>query len=67
MAQLRAALGADPPAGLEVLGDAELVSLAAAIREASDHQARALREAGDQALRHVPRLLRGPVRKALFG
>lgn len=67
IAQLRAALRDEPPAGLEVLDEATLISLAAAVREAQDHQARELNEAGDRALRLVPALLRRPVRKAMFG
>ena len=67
MAQLRAALRADPPAGLAALDDEVLATLAAAIREAEEHQRSELVAAGDRALRHVPALLRGPVRKALFG
>jgi hypothetical protein len=67
MAQLRAALGEHPPQGLSALEDPTLITLAAAIREAEERQERALREASDQALRHIPRPLRGPVRKALFG
>lgn len=67
MAQLRAALRAEPPAGLATLDEEVLVTLAAAIREAEDHQRNELLAAGDRALRYVPALLRGPVRKALFG
>jgi hypothetical protein len=67
MAQLRAALRAEPPAGLSVLDEQALVTLAAAIREAEEHQRSELVAAGDRALRHVPTLLRGAVRKALFG
>ena len=67
MAQLRAALRADPPAGLEVLGDEDLQHLAAAIREAETRQLDELQGAGDRALRYVPPLLRRAVRKALFG
>jgi hypothetical protein len=67
MAQLRAALRAEPPSGLGVLDDATLMSLAASVREAQDQQARELNEAGDRALRLIPALLRKPVRKAMFG
>lgn len=67
LAQLRAALREDPPEGLETVDDEVLITLAAAIREAEEHQRSELREAGDRALRHVPALLRGPVRKAMFG
>lgn len=67
MAQLRAALRADPPAGLAVLDETQLHDLAAAIREAENRQLEELRGASDRALRYVPPLLRGVVRKALFG
>ena len=67
MAQLRAALRSDPPKGLEVLEEADLRHLASAIREAETRQVEELRGAGDRALRYVPPLLRGVVRKAMFG
>lgn len=67
MAQLRAALRGEVPDGFEDVADATLVALAAAVREAEERQVRALRDAGDEALRHVPALLRRPVRKAIFG
>ena len=67
MAQLRAALGAEPPDGLAALDEETLIALAADVREAQEHQARQLREAGDKALRLVPAILRRPVRKAMFG
>ena len=67
MAQLRASLRADPPAGLEALAEEDLRRLAAAIREAETRQLDELRGAGDRALRYVPPLLRGVVRKAMFG
>jgi hypothetical protein len=67
IAQLRAALRAEPPAGLEALDDATLITIAAAVREAEERQARELRDSGDRALRYVPPLLRRAVRKAIFG
>ena len=67
MAQLRAALRGDVPDGLGAVDDATLIALAAAVREAEERQVHALREAGDQALRYVPWVLRGAVRKAIFG
>ena len=59
-AQLRA------PAGIRGLDDAHLLDLAEAIGEARRRQAAELAAAGDEALSHIPRLLRVPVRKA-FG
>ena len=67
MAQLRAALGAEPPEGLAGLDEHTLIALAANVREAQEQQARQLREAGDKALRLVPAILRRLVRKAMFG
>jgi hypothetical protein len=60
---LCAQLGATAPAGLRELGDDELRDLACAVRDARRRQAKALGEAGDRALNHIPRLLRGPVRR----
>jgi hypothetical protein len=67
MAQLRAALRAEPPAGLAALDEEALITLAAAVREAEERQVAELRDSGDRALRLVPALLRRPVRKAMFG
>jgi hypothetical protein len=60
---LCAQLGREAPASLRQLGDDELRDLATAVREARRRQARALGEAGDRALSHIPRLLRGPIRR----
>jgi hypothetical protein len=62
---LEAQLRAPVPDGLRTLTDDELHQLAEAITDAQLHQANALEVAGEQALRHIPRLLRGPIRKAL--
>ena len=58
-------LGPGAPAGLSVLSDAELADLAGAIQDARRRQARELDQAGDRALRRIPRLLRGPIRKVV--
>jgi hypothetical protein len=60
---LRAQLGGELPEGLRKLNREQLVHLDAAVREARHRQAQALAAAGDRALRHVPRLLRGPIRR----
>jgi hypothetical protein len=60
---LRRQLGTDAPDGLGRLSDEELRDLTTALRDARRRQARALAEAGDRALDHIPRLLRGPVRR----
>ncbi len=65
-AALRAALdGAQPPASLRGLDDAVVADLAAAITQARREQARLLAASGEASLRHVPRILRGPVKKVL--
>jgi hypothetical protein len=58
-------LRAPPPQALEGLSDAQLHDLATAVREARRRQADELTEAGEKALRHVPRLLRAPVRRVM--
>jgi hypothetical protein len=64
---LTEALGAPPPPGLAAtLTDAEAARLARAVRAAKTKQARALDEATTAALDHVPRLLRGPIRKLVL-
>jgi hypothetical protein len=40
-----------------------LADLGAALAEARHRQAAALAEAGDRALSHIPRLLRGPIKR----
>jgi len=51
------------PDGLGELTDAQRQDLADAITDARRRQAAALAEAGEQAFGHIPRLLRGPVRR----
>jgi hypothetical protein len=60
---LRAELGAAPPKGLDALSEQELADLAAALHDARARDKAALAQAMQAALQHVPRLLRGPVRK----
>ena len=60
---LRAQLGGSAPESLRQLSADELADLSDAIRNARRRQGKALAEAGERALSHVPRLLRGPVRK----
>ncbi len=62
---LEAELRASAPEGLRGLRQADLRDLADAVAEARHRQAAELQAAGDQALRHIPRLLRGPIRKVL--
>ncbi|MGZ6597327.1 MAG: hypothetical protein ACXVFQ_26000 [Solirubrobacteraceae bacterium] len=62
---LEAQLQGPVPGALQDLDDGHLRHLAEAIRDARRHQAAELKAAGDQALSHIPRLLRVPIRKAL--
>lgn len=54
-----------PPDSLGELSDEQLQDLTAAVRDARHRQAAELSAAGDRAASHIPRLLRGPVRKVL--
>jgi hypothetical protein len=60
-AQLRGTV----PDGLRELSDDELADLAAALRDARHRQAAALADAGERALSHIPRLLRGPIKRVV--
>jgi hypothetical protein len=60
------ALRAAPPAGLGALDDEHLAELAGLVRSARAAQGRELQESLQAALAHLPRPLRGPVRK-VFG
>ena len=55
------------PDGLEALADGQLTDVADRLHQAKQRQSQALDAAIGQALEIVPRLLRGPVRKVLFG
>jgi hypothetical protein len=65
--RLRSALDAEPPPAAADLADADLADLAEAVEDALDRQRSQLRAAIDDAYGHVPRLLRGPLRKVLGG
>ena len=62
---LEAQLHGPVPGGLHPLTDDQLIDLADAIGHARRRQAAELAAAGDQALSRIPRVLRGPLRKAL--
>lgn len=64
---LGAELGATPPEFLDELDEAELRDLTDALAEARARQADAVEEAIERALRFVPWVLRGTVRKVLIG
>ena len=64
-AQLAKALGGVSAEGLDGLSDAELATLAELVVSARRRQAAALQAAAEDAFNHIPRLLRGPVRKVI--
>lgn len=64
---LEAELDGRPPDGLHALGEGELTDLAKRLRKAKQRQSRALEVGIDEALEIVPRIVRGPVRRILFG
>jgi hypothetical protein len=64
---LEAELRAPLPQGLEVLSAPQLLTLADLLADAKAAQAQQLAEGVEESLNIVPRLMRGPVRKILFG
>jgi hypothetical protein len=67
LAALAEALGEQPPASFIDADPEAVLALAEAVRRAEADQAAQLRDAVDRSFEHVPRLLRGPVRKLLGG
>ncbi len=59
-------LGGTPPADLNSLSETELTLLADAVARLKARQQQDLGKALEDALGHVPALLRGAVRKILF-
>ncbi|GGO94368.1 hypothetical protein GCM10011584_35240 [Nocardioides phosphati] len=66
-AELERHLGGPLSPGLAALSDADIDALAKAIVDATRSQKQALAAAIDNGLDIVPRVLRGAVKKALFG
>jgi hypothetical protein len=64
---LQSELGGTVPGGLDELTVEELSGFASILRVAKRRQSEQLEVAVDEALEIVPRLLRRPVRKILFG
>ena len=64
---LEAELGGHAPDGLRRLDEAQLRAFTDLLADAKRRQSGALEAAVQQALEIVPRLVRGPVRKILFG
>jgi hypothetical protein len=65
LTELERALGVPVPDAFATLATADVEHLAAAIRTAQTRQAAQLEDAVTDALNHVPRPLRGAVRKAV--
>jgi len=65
--RLEAELGGRVPEGLETLADGELADIGDRLRDTKRRQSQALDAAIEEALEIVPRMLRGPVRRILFG
>jgi hypothetical protein len=63
--ELQSQLGARLPKGLSALSDEELEDLNDAVRGARHRQAAELQAAGEKAFGHIPRLLRGPIRRVM--
>jgi hypothetical protein len=64
---LRKELRATPPPSVEGLTAEELETLSRLLRAAREQQRAALERAIDDGLGFLPRLLRGPVKRALVG
>ncbi len=64
---LKPELGGSVPDGLDALSEDELDEFAGIVRAAKRRQSQELELAVEQALDIVPRLLRGTMRKILFG
>ncbi|KEF03319.1 MULTISPECIES: hypothetical protein [Streptomyces] len=64
--ELAEALGAPPPPGLAAAAPEELALLARAVRARRESHAAGLNDAAEEALKLVPALARGPVRRILF-
>ncbi|MFP3990710.1 hypothetical protein U9R90_25235 [Streptomyces sp. E11-3] len=65
-AQLSTELGTAPPDSFQTLEPAQLQLLADALRRERESRALGLNEAAEDALKLVPALARGPVRRILF-
>ncbi|MFF1690086.1 MULTISPECIES: hypothetical protein [unclassified Streptomyces] len=65
-AELAAELGSQPPDSFRELTEAQTQLLAAALRREREGRAAGLGDAAEEALKLVPALARGPVRRILF-
>ncbi|WP_030683700.1 hypothetical protein [Streptomyces sp. NRRL B-1347] len=64
--QLKTELGAEPPESVGRLAPDHIERLATALRRERERRASGLNEAAEDALKLVPALARGPVRRILF-
>jgi hypothetical protein len=64
---LRALLGADPPASVTALSADARAELADILRDAKRRQAQSMEDAFAATLKHVPFPVRGIVKKVLIG
>ncbi len=67
LSALEAELGGRAPARLDALDEAQLRSLTTLLHDAKSRQSEALDAAVEQSLEFVPKMMRGSVRKILFG
>lgn len=65
MADLASAIGAPPPLEFDVLGAAERAALAETVERAAARRSAHINRAIEDSLRHIPALIRGPVKRAL--
>jgi hypothetical protein len=65
LTELQSQLRAKPPKALASLSDEELEDLNDALKDARHRQAAELQAAGEKAFGHIPRLLRGPIRRVM--
>lgn len=66
LSRLGTELGSPPPEGLRGLADSQVTLLTDALRDERAARAAGLEEAAEEALKLVPALARGPVRRILF-
>jgi hypothetical protein len=64
---LEGELGGEVPVGLEQLSDEQLLALADLLQDAKARGQEELHDRVEDSLNFVPRLMRGSVRKILFG
>ena len=67
MRGLEEELGGRAPDGLQALTDAQVLAFTELLRDTKRRQSEGLRAAVEQSMEIVPRMVRGPVRKILFG